>query len=163
VRGLSAPEAALWARVARTVRPLGAKAKPSPPAPQVSVRPVAPTPPALSATLARTHPVDATLDGGWDKRIRKGRLVPDRVVDLHGYTRDAAQDVLTSAIRRAASAGDRVLLVVTGKGAAGGGVIRQSLPHWLTLPDIRPFVAAVRAAHPSHGGAGASYVVLRRR
>jgi DNA-nicking Smr family endonuclease len=163
MRGLSPTDAALWARVARTVRPLGAKAKPLPPMPQVAVRPHVSAPPPISAGLARTHPVDATLDGGWDKRIRKGRLVPDRVVDLHGYTRDAAQDALTAAIRRAAAAGDRVLLVVTGKGAKGGGVIRQSLPHWLGLPDLRPYVAAVRPAHPAHGGSGASYVVLRRR
>jgi DNA-nicking Smr family endonuclease len=61
----------------------------------------------------------------------------------------------------------RVLLVVTGKGARGGeggrGVIRAALPHWLETPALRPYVAALRAAHPRHGGAGAWYVILRRR
>ena len=101
--------------------------------------------------------------GGWDRRVTKGRLLPDRVLDLHGFTRDRAHALLTEAIETAALHGLRVLLVVTGKGAReGGGVLRAQLPHWLEAPALRPYIAALRPAHPRHGGGGAWYIVLRR-
>ena len=108
----------------------------------------------------------ATLDGGWDRRTRQGRLAPDRSIDLHGLTVAAAHAVLTETIELASAQGARILLVVTGKGGGpseGRGILRASLPNWLDAPRLRPFVAALRPAHPRHGGAGAWYVVLRRR
>lgn len=66
----------------------------------------------------------------------------------------------------AAAAGARVALVVTGKGTRGPedrrGVIRSGLGDWLSLPRLRPIIAATRPAHPRHGGGGALYVILRR-
>jgi DNA-nicking Smr family endonuclease len=122
---------------------------------------------------ALARPVDdTTLDGGWDRRLRSGKLVPDRSIDLHGYSRDQAYALLSRAIEDAALTDARVLLVVTGKGARDAegrdgerprGVIRAGLPHWLETPALRPFVAALRPAHPRHGGSGAFYVILRRR
>ena len=32
----------------------------------------------------------------------------------------------------------------------------------LETPALRPYVAALRPAHPRHGGSGAFYVILRR-
>jgi len=171
-RKLGPDEAALWSRVAATVRPL--KGRPrvkSAPAPRtIEPRPPTPEPPKVS-TQALKAPVDAsTLDGGWDRRLRGGRLVPDRSIDLHGYGRDQAYTLLAREIEDASLAGQRVLLVVTGKGARGEpdpdrprGVIRASLPHWLETPALRPYVAALRPAHPRHGGSGAFYVILRRQ
>jgi DNA-nicking Smr family endonuclease len=102
--------------------------------------------------------------------MRGGKLLPDRSIDLHGYSRDQAYSLLARAIEDAAFADQRVLLVVTGKGGRGTedlerprGVIRASLPHWLETPALRPYVAALRPAHPRHGGSGAFYVILRRR
>ena len=116
----------------------------------------------------------ATLDAGWDRRIASGRHTPDRTIDLHGLSRDAAHDRLRHAIPEASVAGARLLLVITGRsgpapaidtmqGLRPRGVIRASLMHWLDAADLRPFIAAVRPAHPRHGGRGAVYVVLRRR
>ncbi|RME67483.1 MAG: DNA mismatch repair protein MutS, partial [Alphaproteobacteria bacterium] len=34
---------------------------------------------------------------------------------------------------------------------------------WLAASAHAPAILAVQAAHPSHGGAGALYVILRRR
>lgn len=171
-RPLDPDEAALWSRVAATVRPLKGRPRVKPPAPSraIEVRPTAPEPPKRSPQ-ASAKPVDAaTLDGGWDRRLRSGKLVPDRSIDLHGYSRDQAYALLVSAIEDASLADQRVLLVVTGKGGRGAvdpdrprGVIRASLPHWLDTPALRPYIAALRPAHPRHGGAGAWYVILRRR
>lgn len=171
-RRLAPEEEAVWSRVAATVRPLSGRprVKPAPLPPVAEPRASPPTPPKVSRQ-ALARPVDATtLDGGWDRRLRGGKLVPDRSLDLHGYGRDQAYDLLSRTVEHASLAGQRVLLVVTGKGARGDdggerprGVIRASLPHWLETPALRPYVAALRGAHPRHGGSGAFYIILRRR
>lgn len=166
MRRLSAHERALWARVAASVKPLPGKR-----APEVPAAP-APAPPALTARPApvkakpppprpQPHPLGAPLDGTWDRQISRGRLSPDRVIDLHGHTVPDAHAALSSAIL--ASDGTRVILVVTGKGRPDRPArIRAELMHWLERPDLRPHVASLRAAHPRHGGGGAFYIILRR-
>ncbi len=170
-RRLAPDEAALWARVAASIRPLTGRVVPVvAPAPR-PIRDVGPhsAPPPRRAPSANRVAVDAaTLDGGWDRQIRTGRLSPDLTVDLHGYTRDRAYALLTRMVVEAAGSGARVMLVITGKGArdsADGdrrGIIRASLRDWLHGPDLRPYIAALRPAHPRHGGGGAWYIILRR-
>lgn len=169
-RKLGADEALLWARVAATVRRVGEPAMP-PELPRVrpirDAGPGAPPPPVRARAADRVAVDAATLDGAWDKTIRRGRLEPDAEIDLHGYTAARARALLEARITGAAAAGQRVLLIVTGKGRADDeerprGVIRAALPGWLEEPALRPYVAALRPAHPRHGGAGAFYLVLRR-
>jgi DNA-nicking Smr family endonuclease len=63
----------------------------------------------------------------------------------------------------ALAAGDRVLLVITGKGRSSRpGLIRAGLADWLDASRHRPRIAALRPAHRRHGGGGAFYLVLRR-
>lgn len=170
-RRLGPDETALWARVAASVRPLPGRVRPVVGAPPRPIRDVGPppTPPPVRAPAANRIAVDAaTLDGGWDRAIRTGRLDPDLTVDLHGYTRDRAHALLTRRVIEAAGSGARVVLVITGKGgrsdddARPRGVIRASLRDWLHGPELRPYIAALRPAHPRHGGGGAWYVILRR-
>ncbi|TCZ75519.1 Smr/MutS family protein, partial [Lysobacter sp. N42] len=86
-------------------------------------------------------------------------------IDLHGMTRQAAHGALANYIHRAADRGLRCIIVITGKGSAGGeaGVLRREVPHWLNQPDLRPRIVSFVQAQPRHGGAGALYVLLRRR
>ncbi len=171
-RRLHPDETALWARVAASVRPLPGRARPVVgPAPRVIVdQPSARPEPPKRAPAANRIAVDAaTLDGGWDRKMRTGRLSPDLTLDLHGYTRDRAHALLVRVIGDAAIGGARVLLVITGKGARESddsdrprGVIRASLRDWLQSAELRPYIAALRPAHPRHGGGGAWYVILRR-
>lgn len=177
---LTPEEAALWARVAADVRPLTGRRRPALTAEAIRApapRPSAIEPPRPKSPAPRAAPppaAAATLDAGWDRRIASGRHTPDRTIDLHGLSRDAAHDRLRHAIPEASVAGARLLLVITGRsgpapaidtmqGLRPRGVIRASLMHWLDAADLRPFIAAVRPAHPRHGGRGAVYVVLRRR
>ncbi len=107
------------------------------------------------------HPLGAPLDGSWDRQISRGRIVPDRIIDLHGHTLADAHARLAAAIH--AGDGARVILVITGKGRPDRPArIRAELMHWLERPDMRAAVASVRAAHPRHGGSGAFYLILRR-
>jgi len=72
-------------------------------------------------------------------------------------------------IARAHDDGIRLLLLVTGRpprpranGETRRGLIRRQIMHWLSAHGPAHRIAAVRPAHPRHGGAGALYIVLRR-
>lgn len=171
-RRLSAPEMALWSRVAASVRPLpGRIAPPLPaappriePAPHVSVPPPRPHRTLQTPRHAPPPVAAATLDGSWDRRLRQGDIRPDRVVDLHGHTLDAAHGVLAMALDSALANGERIILVITGKGRGDRpGRIKAEINHWLDAGHLRSRIAAFRPAHPRHGGSGAWYLILRRR
>ena len=110
-----------------------------------------------------------TLDGSWDRQIARGAVVPDSTLDLHGHTLHSAYTLLDHGIDRALARGDRVLLLVTGKPPRTGserpharGAIRAAVADWLAASRHADRIAAVRGAHPRHGGTGALYLVLRR-
>lgn len=184
-RRLAPDEQALWALVAATVKPMhpGQKIE-APQAPaaaaarnpdragvgpkRVATAPAPPRPP--SAAPAET------LDSGWDRQISSGRIVPDLVIDLHGLRREAARRLLYERVVSAAERGHRVILVITGKGSEPGpspadlmegrptrGAIRADLPRWLGEEGLSTRIAAVRRAHPRHGGSGAAYLILKRK
>jgi len=125
--------------------------------------------PDLGARLA-AQPVQ--MDSKTFGRMRRGKLVPDRKLDLHGMTLAQAHPVLTRFVRRAHADGLRLLLVITGKGRSGAdeglpipaprGVLRHQVPLWLTSAPLRAQVLQVTDAHRRHGGTGAYYVYLRR-
>jgi DNA-nicking Smr family endonuclease len=112
-----------------------------------------------------------TLDGGWDRRLSRGLVGPDRTIDLHGHTLASAHHALDHALDRAVQEGARLILLVTGRPPRAEdrgpdrprrGAIRASVGDWLTGSRHAGKIAAVRNAHPRHGGAGALYIVLRR-
>lgn len=185
-RGLTAEEADLWRRVAATVTPMRGRrapaAKPAVPAPAAPAPPpppkarrARPAPPP-SAAPAPVKPAarplaDRTLDGGWDRKLSGGVVQPDFTLDLHGHTLDSAHARLDHGITQALAQQARVLLLITGKArpsddyASRGerrGAIRAKVLDWLALGAHASKIAAVRPAHPRHGGAGALYIVLKR-
>jgi DNA-nicking Smr family endonuclease len=95
------------------------------------------------------------------RRIRRGQNEIDARLDLHGHTQDTAHRELVDFILRQASLGSRCVLVITGKGRLGAGVLRARLFDWIANPDLRPFIAGYATAHPRHGGSGAVYLFLR--
>jgi len=110
-----------------------------------------------------------TLDGSWDKRLGRGMVSPDSSIDLHGHTLASAHTLLDQGLDRALRQGDRVLLLVTGKPPRpeserphARGAIRAAVADWLASSRFNDRIAAVRGAHPRHGGTGALYIVLRR-
>ncbi|SMF61247.1 Smr/MutS family protein [Allosphingosinicella indica] len=175
MRRLSDAESALWAKVIASVRPIhGAapRAGSDPPArepvtttpPRLPARPVAPS----ITQPARPQP-GVTLDGSWDKRLSRGLVSPDFSVDLHGHNLATAYSLLDARLEQAIATGARVLLLVTGKPPTsrdrpvGRGAIRAAVADWLAASRHAGSIAAVRGAHPRHGGLGALYIVLRRR
>ncbi len=123
---------------------------------------------AAPVPLKRATLQAATLDGSWDKRLRSGTVSPDRTLDLHGHRLDDAWSAIDTTLERAIAAGDRVVLLVTGHERRGEppvlrGRIRAAVHDWLASSRHAASIAAVRAAHPRHGGGGSLYIILRRR
>lgn len=176
-RRLSPEEAQLWGKVVASVTPLrpqpvAAPAEPAvpatPPKPVPAPRkPVTPQPRTTPAPAAKPTP-GTTLDGTWDRRLSRGLVSPDFVLDLHGHNLSTAYDLLDSRLEFALAAEARLLLLVTGKPPGPvrpvtRGAIRAAVGDWLAASRHAGQIAAVRNAHPRHGGAGALYIVLRRR
>lgn len=165
----------LWAVVAATVRPLEGRAAPSRP---VSAAPTAPpavktkTPPSSPAeAVARTPapplrakppPPPGLIEPNRLHRIDRGREAVTAVLDLHGLDQDAARRALEGFVVRHFEAHHRTVLVITGKGLLGDGVLRRRAPEWLAEPPLRALVAGISEAHRRRGGEGALYVALKR-
>ncbi|HET6941931.1 MAG TPA: Smr/MutS family protein [Sphingomicrobium sp.] len=134
-----------------------------------------PVPPVLQkprATAPKAAPAPprpgTTLDSTWDRKLRSGSIQPDRIVDLHGLNLDGAWRAIDLALERSEAAGDRVVLLITGHHRTGEppvqrGRIRAAVHDWLSVSRHAGRIAAVRGAHPRHGGGGSLYIVLRRR
>ncbi|HEX4261552.1 MAG TPA: Smr/MutS family protein [Acetobacteraceae bacterium] len=145
--------------------------------PEASAEPPPPSPavPVATAELAKSRPrrpivvaplavgaAPAGVDAASWHRLRSGRLVPERSLDLHGRTAEVAFHALTGFLQRAHADRVRCVEVITGRGAGpGGGVIRRELPVWLNLASLRPLVLG--AVHPHPANPGAVRLLLRRQ
>ena len=168
MRKLSAEERALWNRVVESVRPLRPVAMPARRLPLRARAEARRASRSRRKARARPRPPGpgTTLDGSWDKRLARGAAAPDASLDLHGHNLDTAWTALDRALEQAIARGDRLLLLVTGKppSEAKGkrGAIRAAVGDWLAVSRHAGDIAAVRGAHPRHGGAGALYIILRK-
>jgi DNA-nicking Smr family endonuclease len=104
-------------------------------------------------------------------RMKRGKLVPEGRIDLHGMTLDQAHPALIRFILNAQASGKRLVLVITGKGKSGDddgpiprprGILKRQVPHWLEIPPLAQAVLQVTPSHIRHGGEGAFYVYLKR-
>jgi DNA-nicking Smr family endonuclease len=157
-RGLKSDELALWGHVAATVHPLGARRLPGQafPAPAVVQ---APTPPRPDAPTGPPK----TIEPGRAKRLARERDAVGGRLDLHGLAQDEARAVMMRFLAAAQAKGSRAVMVITGRGVQGDGVLRKRAPEWLAEPALRDVVAGVAEAHRRHGGEGVLYVALKRR
>ncbi len=162
-------EARLWALVAATVRPLPGRrvvvppeAEPEPPTAPSALKPyIAAAHQTHARPAPKTPPTD--IEPGRKRRLTRERDLIELRLDLHGLDQDRARAVLHGFLLRAQADGARAVLVITGKGFQGDGVLRRRTPEWLADPALRGIVAGVSEAHRRHGGEGALYVALKRR
>lgn len=127
------------------------------PVPGPAARPATkPRPPEIAVGQAA-----AGLDAASWEKLRRGRMRPERKLDLHGRTAQAAFAAFDRFIIEARAEGIRCVEIVTGRGAGEGGVLKRELPHWLNLPHIRGSILA--ATHPHRANVGAVVLLLRRK
>ena len=163
-RRLRDDERELWEVVSKGYKPL--RKRPIVPAaadPPVAEKPrkktvsafVDTTPP----TPARKAPPPLSGLGRREKaKVARGKVDIEARLDLHGHTQAQAHRELIAFLHKSAARDKRMVLVITGK----SGVLRQQVPHWLSLPDVRELIVGFESAAIRHGGDGALYVRLRR-
>jgi DNA-nicking Smr family endonuclease len=181
-RSLRPEEVDLWTEVTVTVRPFdtraaepaaspivaipAAPAGPPPPPGKLRKKAVSPKPVAKAAPAKPKPPTPTepqSIEPGRKRRIVRGRDEIAARLDLHGLDQDRARLLLLNFLLRQQEEGARSVLVITGKGYAGQGVLRRRTPEWLSDPLLRTVVAGLSPAGGHHGGEGAYYVALKRR
>lgn len=174
-RGLTPEEQKAWDRVRKSVRPMKAGNSPKvkrdltdhPFLRQVKPagRKAGPStvPPGVRSSVPSRCTVTGPQNRGTEKKIRRGKVEVSASFDLHGHTQSSAWSALPAFLLREQARGSRCVIVITGKGKYGEGVLRQNFLRWLDMPEARSLVSGYAQAHPRHGGRGAFYVFIRRR
>ena len=164
-----ADEADLWQWATRDAKPLRART-PRAPAPKPRAEPKPASGPAAAPMVSPrpvlpelSHGASPGVDRRTAERLHRGQMEIDGRIDLHGMTQSEAHDALAAFMDKAEGRGWRCVLVITGKGTRGGGVLRAAVPRWLNLAPHRARILSFGAARPKDGGDGALYVLLRRR
>ncbi len=149
--------------------------------------PVEPEPPLVPVTDPR-HPLQDFMEGkvefsvastaeyaeghvvGLDlmivSQLQSRQFSPEAHIDLHGLNCEQAFQNLVGFFRNAYYKGARTVLIVTGRGLNslnGVPVLRSRVQQWLTQDPFKRVVLAFCTAKQEDGGAGAFYVLIRRR
>jgi DNA-nicking Smr family endonuclease len=184
---LTTEDRRIWARVSGSVTPpktrKAARVTPGAILPDEPLKPEtikAPRPPVLGkpkvSTRIRNIPAEAAktpapvgprsapeeLEPRRQRRLSRERDPIEASIDLHGFGRFEAEDQLRAFLMQSHARGLRAVLVVTGQGRRGGGIIRASIHEWLQGHALRGVVSGFAMAHRRHGGDGAIYVTLKR-
>ena len=163
-RPLKPDERHIWGLVASTVHPLPGRGTPTASQEaartEVAARIAPPKPPSRPA---RPREVLDGIEPNRRHRIAREREDIGARLDLHGLDQDRARSVLDAFLTRAWNDGWRAVLVITGKGVQGDGVLKRRAPEWLAAPHLAHIVAGISDAARHHGGEGALYVALKRK
>ena len=98
-------------------------------------------------------------------KLRKGKIRPERTIDLHGFTQLRAHSYINDELIKCHRRNIRSILIITGKkfGKMGAeGVLKKEVPKWLNLSPLKEIILMTSWATPRDGGEGALYVLLRR-
>lgn len=177
------PQDPAWLEEIQNVRPLGAKAPPTPALPKrpqpTNWQPLAP-PPYRSAIIGGWNdnppfPIHANtaalisghhpaFDAALFKKLARGQLRPTAILDLHGLGEGDAWLQLADFLHECVLKSHRCALIIHGKGTGYGpgrdmGVIKVQIAGWLAA---HPKVQAFHTALPHDGGTGALYAYLKR-
>ncbi len=119
---------------------------------------VADTPEYIEGTMYRVPPDVA-------RRLHQGDFSIQAYIDLHRFKVAEAREAFERFVKWAVAMGKNGILIVHGRGlsSASEPVLKQKVVEWLTRGPWRKWVVAYATARSCDGGAGATYVLLRRR
>jgi DNA-nicking Smr family endonuclease len=119
---------------------------------------VSDTPEYIEGTMYHVHPEVA-------RRLHQGDFSIQAYINLHRFKVADAREAFDRFIKWAVTAGKTGVLIVHGRGLSSPSepVLKQKVVEWLTRGPWRKWVVAYATARSCDGGAGATYVLLRRR
>jgi DNA-nicking Smr family endonuclease len=116
------------------------------------------TPEYVEGTGYHVHPSVA-------RRLHQGDYSIQTYIDLHGLRADEGKEMFDKFLKWAVITGKRGVLVIHGRGLSSPlePVLKKKVVEWLTHGLWRKWVVAYSSARRCDGGAGATYVLLRKR
>ena len=120
----------------------------------------------LADTVEFIEGAVAGLDRQLVRKLRAGDFAWRLHLDLHGMTAEEARVAVDRFLNRAHQEGERCVLVIHGRGLNSKDqvpVLKSRLAAWLARGTWARLVLAFTSARPVDGGAGALYILLRRR
>jgi DNA-nicking Smr family endonuclease len=99
------------------------------------------------------------------KRLHRGDFSIQAHIDLHGLGVEDARNAFEIFLKDSITTGKKAVLIVHGRGLSSPDkpVLKTRVIEWLTCGPWRKWVIAFSSARSCDGGAGATYVLLRRR
>ena len=135
----------------------------------------------IPLSTGNATPGTYSLDRRTRDRLKRGRIEPEARLDLHGMRYVDAKRAVARFLEQRHRQGQRLVLVITGRGSARlvgaastdpeyldperteSGVLRRDFPQWVREGSLAGIVIDCQQAHASHGGLGAFYVYLKKR
>jgi DNA-nicking Smr family endonuclease len=116
------------------------------------------TPEYVEGTWHTVHPEVA-------KRLHRGEFSIQSHIDLHGCNADDAKLVIDEFLKESIRTDRRAVLIVHGRGLSSPvkPVLKTKVLEWLTSSPWNKWVIAFSSARTCDGGAGATYVLLRKK
>ena len=155
---LSKEDLALWDAITKGINPIERDqvVEPAPPKRKIIIEQKSQNPAHIKTNAPKDHSPQSLT------RQQYRTYTVDARLDLHGYTQEKAYDTLVRFVLSSYQHQRRTLLIITGKGVDGQGILKQQLPRWLESDALKVLVLATAPARPEDGGQGALYVLLRR-
>ena len=109
-----------------------------------------------------------------DTKFNKKKIFETRLIDLHGYTLDAANKTIEDFINKAFLENVNKIIVVTGKGIHSDnekdpyvskelGILKYSVPEFISNnTSLMSMINEITDAKIEDGGSGAFYIFLKR-
>jgi DNA-nicking Smr family endonuclease len=99
------------------------------------------------------------------EKLHRGEFSIQGHIDLHGLSVENARDVFEDFFKKCIADGKRMVLIIHGRGLSSPAepILKTNVLKWLTTGPWRKWVMAFASARLCDGGAGATYVLLRKR
>ena len=126
---------------------------------------------AIDLTFPENNPPNPSiLEKNTLRKIKRGKIVINSTLDLHGYTVSESKEKVIKFILDNFTKQKRLLLIITGKGTrlptSGGwkglGKLKKNVPIWLRSVELSQYILWHDYAAPEKGGEGAIMVYLKK-
>jgi DNA-nicking Smr family endonuclease len=99
------------------------------------------------------------------RRLHRGDFSIQDHIDLHGLRANEAHEAVDDFLSDSIAAGKRAVLIIHGRGLSSPvkPILKSKVFRWLTTSPWHKWVIAFTSARLCDGGAGATYVLLRRK